>query len=91
MPRKYVQDSKPPRSAAAEAWLEEEVAEQQRRYDAIVAEMDSIESDREKWYAQFLEIIQTKGFNVTGDQRRVIPADEIPEKPDRDDAMRVVW
>ena len=88
---KHVQDSKPPRSPEAAEWLETEVAAQQARYEAIVAEQEALTAEREQWYAEFLHIIQTKGFNVTGDQRRVIEGDEVPEKPDRDDAMRVVW
>lgn len=89
--RKHVQDDKPARLAEAQAWLDEEIAEQRRRYEAIVAEQEALVPQREGWYAGFLEIIQSKGFNVTGDMRRVIPREEIPEKPDRDDAMRVVW
>lgn len=89
--RKYVQDDKPARLPEAQAWLDEEIAEQRRRYEAIVAEQEALVPQRESWYAEFLEIIQTKGFNVTGDMRRVIPREEIPEKPDHDDAMRVVW
>ena len=91
MTKKYVQDHRPPRTDEAAAWLEREVAEQQRRYEAIVTEMNDLNAERDKWYTEFLEIIQTKGFNVTGDQRRVIGPDEVPEKPDRDDALQVVW
>lgn len=78
---KRVQDRKPPRTPGAQAWFKENVAEQKKRYAAIVREMDSIEKDREKWYAEFLRIIQTKGFNFNGDQRMVIPAKLIPKKP----------
>ena len=69
------------RKADAQAWFKENVAEQKKRYAAIVKEMDSIERDREKWYAEFLRIIQTKGFNANGDQRVVIPAKLVPKKP----------
>lgn len=89
--KKYVQDDKPARLDEAQAWLDEEIAEQHRRYEAIVAEQEALTPEREGWYAEFLQIIQSKGFNVTGDMRRVITPEEIPEKPDRDDAMRVVW
>lgn len=88
---KYVQEDKPPMTAEAKAWMEKETATQEDRYKAIVDEQDALIPDREKWYAEFLEIVQTKGFNFTGDQRRVIPKEEIAEKPDRADAMRVVW
>lgn len=89
--RKYVQDEKPPRLDEAQAWLDEATEEQRRRYQAIVAEQEALTGEREGWYTEFLQIIQTKGFNVTGDLRRVITPEEIPEKPERDDAMRVVW
>jgi len=36
---------------------------------------------REKWVEQFLRIIQTKGFNMNGDLRRVIKPGEIAKKP----------
>lgn len=78
---KRVQDCKPPRKADAQAWFKENVAEQKKRYAAIVKEMDELERDREKWYAEFLRIIQTRGFNVNGDQRVVIPAKLVPKKP----------
>lgn len=78
---KRVQDCKPPRKADAQAWFKENVAEQKKRYATIVKEMDELERDREKWYAEFLRIIQTRGFNVNGDQRVVIPAKLVPKKP----------
>jgi hypothetical protein len=78
---KRVQDVKPARKADAQAWFKENVAEQKKRHAAIVKEMDGIEKDREKWYADFLQIIQTRGFNTNGDQRAQIPARLIPKKP----------
>jgi len=79
---KRVQDKKPPRARDAEAWLKEEVAEQKKRHAAIQKEMnEEIAPQREKWVAEFLRIIQTKGFNVTGDVRRVIKPNEVPKKP----------
>jgi len=78
---KRVQDVKPPRKADAQAWLRDNIAEQKKRYAAIVKEMDALEKDREKWYAEFLRIIQTRGFNANGDQRVVIPSRLIPKKP----------
>ena len=86
-----VQHKKPPMSAEAREWLEQETDAQERRYAAIVAEQEALTPQREQWYAEFLEIVSTRGFNVTGDQRRVIPEDELPKRPDRDDAMKVVW
>jgi hypothetical protein len=80
---KRVQDEAPARTDEVQAWLEENIAEQVERHEAIVREMEELEPQREKWYAEFLEIIQTTGFNVNGDIKRVIKPEEIPEKPDR--------
>jgi hypothetical protein len=78
---KRVQDLKPPRKADAQAWFKENVAEQKKRYAAIVKEMNELERDREKWYAEFLQIVSTKGWNVDGDRRVVVPARNLPKKP----------
>jgi hypothetical protein len=78
---KRVQDIKPKRSKEVQAWLKENIAEQKKRYAAIVKEQDELGPQREKWVAEFLQIIQTKGFNVTGDVRRVIQPHEVPKKP----------
>jgi hypothetical protein len=78
---KRVQHLKPARKADAQAWLRENVAEQKKRYAAIVKEMNGIGAQREKWYADFLKIVSTKGFNVNGDMRVVIPSKSLPKKP----------
>jgi hypothetical protein len=78
-----VQDKKPRRSKAAQAWIEENVAEQKIRYRSIVKEMEDLWPQRKKWYKDFLQIIQTQGFNVDGDMRRKIPKDELPKEPKR--------
>lgn len=84
-----VQDRKPRRNKAAQGWLETSVAEQRTRHAAIAAEMEKLEPVRRRWYQEFLEIIQARGFNVTGDERRRISKDELPSKPRRKD--RVVY
>jgi hypothetical protein len=78
---KRVQDAKPARSKDTDAWFKENVAEQKKRYAAIVQEQDGLAAQREKWVEAFLQIIQTKGFNVNGDTRRVIKPSEIAKKP----------
>lgn len=88
---KRVQDEKPERSEEVKAWLDEEIDAQQARYDAISEEMEGIQEKRNGWIARFLDIIQNKGFNVNGDLRRQITKEEIPERPDRPDADKVVW
>ena len=88
---KNVQDEKPARAEEVTAWLKQEILAQEARYKEIVREIDALQDKREGWIAEFLEIIQTKGVNVSGDLRRVVTKDEIPEKPDRPDADRVIW
>ncbi|GMW07293.1 MAG: hypothetical protein QY320_12890 [Gammaproteobacteria bacterium] len=78
---KRVQDVKPARKPDAAVWFKENVAEQKKRYAAIVKEMDGLERDRQKWYTEFLRIVSTKGWNVNGDQRVVVPARNLPKKP----------
>jgi transposase-like protein len=70
-------------SPELKAWIAAEVAEQIARYREIVKEMDAIESEREQWIAEFLERIQTRGYNVHADILRVIAPEEIPKRPDR--------
>jgi len=88
---KYVQDEKPERSDEVKAWLDEEIAAQKIRHDAIAAEMEGLQEERNGWIANFLKIIQNRGFNVNGDMRRQIADDEMPSRPDRPDADKVVW
>lgn len=88
---KYVQDEKPERSDEVKAWLDEEIAAQKIRHDAIATEMADLQEERNGWIANFLKIIQNRGFNVNGDMRRQIADDEMPSRPDRPDADKVVW
>ena len=78
---KRVQDTKPARKTEAQNWIRENIAEQKKRYAAIVKEQDELAPQREKWVEQFLQIIQTRGFNVNGDMKRVIKPGEIAKKP----------
>ncbi|MCC7258332.1 MAG: hypothetical protein IT486_08165 [Gammaproteobacteria bacterium] len=78
---KRVQDVRPPRKPDAEKWLRENVTEQKKRYAAIVREMDGIEKERQRWYAEFLHIVSTRGWNVNGDQRMVVPVKDLPKRP----------
>ncbi|MCF6275745.1 MAG: hypothetical protein L3J05_08285 [Robiginitomaculum sp.] len=88
---KHVQDEKPPMTKEAKAWMDEELVAQEVRYKAIVDELDGIADDRAQWVEEFLHNIQTRGFNVNGDTKRKIPDEEMPEKPARPDATRVIW
>ena len=78
------------RSAEAEAWLEEEIAEQEQRFAKIEQAMEDIKPQRAKWYREFFDRITYRGFNVDGDEKVVIPRDQLPVQPEgRED--RVVW
>lgn len=72
------------RSPEVKAWLTHNITTQERRYQKIVEAMEKLAPERERWVAEFLDIIQTRGFTVTGDTRRVIPAAEVPTQPKRD-------
>ena len=71
------------RTKAETQWLKEEVAEQEKRHKLIVKAMEALTPQREIWYAEFLERIQTRGFNVDGDMRSKIKPEDIPVKPKR--------
>ncbi|MDJ0750015.1 MAG: hypothetical protein QNJ11_11055 [Woeseiaceae bacterium] len=64
-------------------WIEEEAAEQEERYQKIVAEMEALDTTREQWYEEFFERLKKYGFNQDGDDMLVIPEEELPVKPDR--------
>jgi hypothetical protein len=85
---KRVQDTKPSRPSEAVAWVKDNIAEQKKRHAAIMKEMnEDLAKKREGWYADFLKIIQTKGFNANGDQRVVIKPADVPKKPKRKDQV----
>ena len=54
-----------------------------RGYQAIVKAMEDMAPTRERWYAEFLDRIQTRGFNVDGDMRVKIQHEDIPLHPVR--------
>jgi hypothetical protein len=77
------------RSREVEAWLRKEVAEQKLRYRKIVREQDALSPKRDKWIADFLQRIQTRGTHVHFDQMRKVRPEEIPVRPKR--KFRVVF
>lgn len=78
------------RSPEEEAWLQEEIEEQEARFAEIEQAMEDLEPVRHRWYKEFFDRITTIGFNVDGDDKVVIPIDQVPIKPeDRKD--RVIW
>ena len=78
---KRVQDTKPARKKDAQAWIKENIAEQKKRYAASVKEQDELEPQRAKGFQEFLQVIQTRGFNVTGDTKLAIKPSELAKKP----------
>ncbi|MDI9347687.1 MAG: hypothetical protein QM538_04205 [Methylacidiphilales bacterium] len=70
-------------------WLKREIAVQVALYKRIVKSMDALSVVRDKWYSEFLERIQVRGFNADGDVRVKIKPTDIPVKPKRKD--KVVW
>ena len=54
-----------------------------------VQEQDALEPKRNKWVADFLERIQTRGTHIHYDQMRKVRPEEIPTKPKR--KFRVVF
>jgi hypothetical protein len=77
------------RTREVEAWLRKEVAEQKRRYRKIVQDQDALSPKRDRWIADFLQRIQTRGVNVHSDQLRKVRPEEIPTRPKR--KFRVVF
>ena len=78
-----VQDQAPDLSKQQREWLDSNLAEQQRRHEKIVDDMEALSADRDTWIEQFLARIQARGFNYNCDALRKIPETEIPTKPDR--------
>ena len=78
------------RSEEEQAWLQEEIEDQEVRFKAIEDAMDEIEPTRARWYKDFFDRITTLGFNVDGDDKVLISPDQIPVQPEgRKD--QVVW
>ena len=78
------------RTVQEKEWLDEEIAEQEARFQGIEQEMKDLAPQRVKWYQEFLDRISTIGFNVDGDDKIVIKREDLPVKPKgRED--KVVW
>ena len=79
-----------PRSAEVEAWIKEEIEEQEVRFNKIAQQMDDLKPTREKWYQEFFDRISTRGFNEDGDMRVPIKKEDLPVKPEGVED-RVIW
>jgi hypothetical protein len=78
-----VQDDAPEMNAQQREWMDRNLDEQKIRHSQIVDDMESLSPQRDIWVDGFLERIQTRGFNYNCDALRIIPNEELPEKPDR--------
>ncbi len=80
---KQILKQKPEITDEVRAWIKSEVDEQLGRYEQIAKEMNiDLEEQREKWYREFEDRIQTTGFNVHADMKKIIKPEEIYAKPD---------
>lgn len=77
------------RNPKVEVWLRQELQEQAARYRKIQSQMDSLTPRRERWIKEFLERIQTRGFNVHSGILRKIKAEELHKRRKR--KLRVVY
>ena len=77
-------------SPEVEAWIKQEVEEQEERYRAVSRDMEDLAPMREKWYQEFFDRITTTGFNDDGDTKVVIKSEDLPVRAEgrRD---QVVW
>jgi transposase-like protein len=82
---KKIIKSKPKRSEEVQAWISQEVKEQQARYEKIAYEMNvELAEQREVWIKEFYERITTTGFNWHADNKKIIKKEELFQKPDRE-------
>ena len=73
-----------------EAWMKEETAEQEVRYQKIYDEMAALKPMREQWYAEFFHRIKTRGVNLDADEKAPVAEADIPVKPEGLEDI-VVW
>ncbi|MGI9229636.1 MAG: hypothetical protein ACR2P9_07245 [Gammaproteobacteria bacterium] len=78
------------RTKEEDAWVKEELDDQEQRFAKIDQQMQDLAPRRAKWYEEFFDRISSRGFNVDGDNKVVIKRENLPVKPD-DKEDRVVW
>ena len=70
-------------SKPTKAWIKKELAQQQKRFKQILQDMEDLTPKRNKWYAEFLETVSTRGTNIDGDTRAVVAKKDLPKPPRR--------
>lgn len=83
----FIEHDLPPE---VKAWLEEEIAEQEARFQVIEKGMQELAPTREKWYQEFFDRITTTGFNMDGDDKLKLNPSDLPVKAEGL-VDRVVW
>lgn len=82
---KQLLKNKPKRDADVQTWVDNEVAEQKKRYEQIAHAMNvELAEQREKWIAEFYERITTTGFYWHADNKKIIKKEDLFMKPDRE-------
>ncbi len=76
--------------AEVQAWIAAEDATQMGHYKRIYQEIERLAPYRDEWIEQFFDRISgPRGFSVHAGQRKTIPKEQIPQRPDR--PWRLVW
>lgn len=82
---KKIMKNKPPREAGVQSWVDQEVAEQMKRYEQIAYAMNvELAEQREVWIKEFYERITTTGFYWHADNKKIIKKEDLFQKPDRE-------
>ena len=71
------------RSKSTKARIKKELTQQQKRFKKILKNMEDLTPKRNKWYAEFLETVSTRGTNIDGDTRAVVAKQDLPKPPRR--------
>lgn len=78
------------RSAEEKAWIDEEVVDQEARFQKLNGEMKDLAPQREVWYQEFFDRLSTIGFNMDGDEKMLIKREDLPVKPEGREDL-VIW
>lgn len=82
---KQIIKQKPERNEEVQEWIDEEAAKQRERHKKIAYEMNvELADQREHWYREFEQRIQTTGTNIHADIKKIVEPEDIYEKPDRE-------
>ncbi|MBX7219298.1 MAG: hypothetical protein K1Y36_05080 [Blastocatellia bacterium] len=69
-------------------WKAQETAEQEERFQKILAAMEALTEQRDQWAEDFLDRITWRGYSVHNGIRRKIKKEDLPKKRR---PIRPVW